>query len=222
VRIWSITDGCVRKATIRMDPTHVAPVRVSTSKSGGGTAAQQRVVLVGAIEPAGSGSFIVPYTSVATATPGTPDWLGWVLAALGACLVFGLASNAGAASRESTLPSGAVPGQRRFRRARLATGSAALLAGTLAFGGWNRGTAVEQDYRRSLDRPQIVKTTMSVTGARTLTLDVVDTAWQFDVAGARRQSNRQTLTPLMPDHGKVMHILPARTGASLMLCTRAV
>ena len=68
----------------------------------------------------------------------------------------------------------------------------------------------------------MAKTTMSVTGARTLTPDVVDTARQFDVAGARREPYRETFTPLMPDHGKLMHMLPARTGSSLMLCTRAV
>jgi len=167
---------------------------------------------IAASGPAGSGTFIVPYTSVATGTLGMPEWLGWVLAALGAFLVFGLASVAGAASRESTLPAGAVPDPPRFRRARLAAGFAALIACTLVFGGWNWWNAVEQDYRRSLDRPLDVKTTVTSTGPRTLTLEVVDSAWQFTVPGAPQRRGRQTFTPLMPDHGKLMHMFLVQAG----------
>ena len=165
---------------------------------------------IAASGPAGSGTFIVPYTSVATATLGMPNWLGWVLAALGAFLVLGLASVAGAASRESTLAIGATPDPMRYRRARFASGIAALIACTLIFGGWNWWNAVETDYRQSLDRPLTVKTVVTAGNQRTLSLQVTDSAWRFT-----RDSERPwepVFTPLMPDHGKSMHLFLIEAG----------
>ena len=166
---------------------------------------------IGAEGPAGKGTFIVPYTSVATATLGMPDWLGWVLAVLGGFLVFGLASLVGAASRESTLPIGITPDRSRFRRARFASVIAALIAGTMVFGGWTWWNAVERDYRRSLDRPLSVATTVTGGPARTLTLHVTDSTWRFARPGERLRNSYST--PLMPDHGKMMHMFVVAAGA---------
>ena len=165
---------------------------------------------IGADGPAGKGTFIVPYTSVATATLGMPDWLGWMLAALSGFLVFGLMSVAGAASRESTLPIGLTPDAKRFRRARLAAGVAAVIASTFVVGGWNWWNAVETDYRQSLDRPLHVKTVVTAGDQRSLSLQVTDSAWRFT-----RNSERPwepVFTPLMPDHGKLMHLFLIEAG----------
>ena len=165
---------------------------------------------ISASGPAGSGTFIVPYTSVATATLVMPKWLGWVLAALGAFLVFGLASLAGAAMRESTLPVGAMPDTKRFTRARFAAALGTIIAGTAVFGGWNWWNAEERDYRRSLDRPLSVETIMTAGAQRTLTLHVTDSIWRF--TKIKERPWEQVFTPLMPDHGKLMHLFLIQAG----------
>jgi hypothetical protein len=159
---------------------------------------------------AGSGTFIVPYVSVATATLGMPDGLGWVLSGLGAFLVLGLASVVGAASREGTLPAGTVPDASRFRRARFATAIAALITCTLMFGGWTWWNAVERDYRRSLYRPLQVETTVTAGAARTLSLRVTDSLWTLTKPGEPVRGSSST--PLMPDHGKIMHLFLVAAG----------
>ncbi len=166
---------------------------------------------IAASGPAGQGEFIVPYVSVATATLGMPNWLGWVLAALGAFLVFGLASVVGAASREGTLPAGATPDASRRRRARFATGIAGLITCTLVFGGWKWWNAVENNYRESLYRPLAVETAVTSGEGRTLTLRVTDSLWKFAKPGERARTSFST--PLMPDHGKMMHMFLIAAGA---------
>ena len=166
---------------------------------------------IAASGPAGNGTFIVPYTSVATATLGMPDWLGWVLAALGAFLMLGLVSVIGAASRDATLPPGAVPDRPRLRRARVAATIGAVLTSAIVLGGWNWWTAVERNYRRSLDRALDVETTVTAGTARTLTLHVTDSTWRFAKPGERLRGS--TSTPLMPDHGKLMHLFLVGAGA---------
>ena len=166
---------------------------------------------VGARGPSGSGTFIVPYTSVATATLGMPNWLGWVLAVLGGFLVFGLSSVVGAAARESTLPAGTTPERPRYRRARFAAALGALIACTLMFGGWTWWNAVERDYRNSLDRPLQVATTVSGGDARRLTMRITDSTWRVAKPGERIRNSFST--PLMPDHGKMMHMFLVAVGA---------
>ena len=165
---------------------------------------------VAADGPAGSGTFIVPYTSAATATLGMPDWLGWVLAALGAFLVFGLVSVIGAASREATLPAGAQPDAPRFRRARLASGIAFVIMVAAVSGGWKWWTAVESGFRSALLRPVEASATVSSGASRLLTLVVTDSAWRFAKPGERLRGGMTT--PLMPDHGKLMHLFLVEAG----------
>ncbi len=170
---------------------------------------------IAASGPAGKGEFIVPYTSVASATLGMPNWLGWVLAALGAFLVFGLASLIGSASREGTLPIGAAPNSARLRRARFATGIAGLIAGTLMFGGWTWWNAVERDYRNSLFRPIPSEAHVTAGPQRTLTLHITDTTWRLVKPGERLRVGRSSnMTPLMPDHGKLMHMFLVAAGGT--------
>lgn len=167
---------------------------------------------IAASGPAGAGTFIVPYTSTATATLGMPNWLGWLLAALGAFLVFGLVSVIGAASREGTLPVGATADTARRRRARVATGIAAVLTSTLVLGGWNWWSAVERDYRKSLSRGVQAEGAVSAGPNRTLTLRVTDSAWKFIKPGERLRGSLST--PLMPDHGKLMHLFLIEAGGT--------
>ncbi len=167
---------------------------------------------VAANGPAGAGTFIVPYTSAATATLGMPDWLGWVLAALGAFLVFGLVSVIGAASREATLPVGTRPDAPRFRRARFASAIAFVILVVTVTGGWKWWTAVEEEYRGALLRPVRAEGTVSAGAQRTLTLSVTDSAWRFAKPGERLRGGLST--PLMPDHGKLMHLFLVEAGGT--------
>ena len=166
---------------------------------------------IAATGAAGAGTFIVPYTSVATATLSMPDWLGWVLAALGAFLVFGLAAVVGAASREATLPVGASPDTPRRRRARFATAIAALITCTMVFGGWTWWNAVDRNYKRSLYRPLQVATTVRRGSERTLTMRITDSTWRVLKPGEPLRGSFSS--PLMPDHGKMMHMFLIAAGA---------
>ena len=160
----------------------------------------------------GSGSFIVPFTSAATLTLSMPKGLGAILAALGGVLVLGVLTIVGAASREGTLAAGLTPDATRRRRARR---SMALAGGVLAvavFGGAKWWDAVEGDYRRSLYRSLAVSSSVSAGDARTLTLVVTDSNWNFQPN--RESPRRGILSPLMPDHGKLMHLFLVQAGGA--------
>ena len=165
---------------------------------------------IAATGPAGSGTFIVPYTSAATATLGMPSWLGWVLAALGAFLVFGLVSVIGAASREATLAPGTMPDAPRLRRARFAAAIAFVITATLVTGGWTWWSAVEDDFRSALLRPVRAEGTVSAGAGRTLTLTVTDSVWRLLKPGEPLRDGFST--PLIPDHGKLMHLFLVQAG----------
>lgn len=162
--------------------------------------------------PAGEGTLVVPVTSVATTASTLPPWLGWVLAALGALLVAGLVSIVGAASREGSLTDGVQAQPADRMRARRAMAVATVLVAVMLTGGWKWWDAVDSDYRRRLDRPLRVETTVTPGDARTLTLRVTEPTW---TSVDPRDSGvvRQNGTPLMPDHGKLMHLFLVQAGA---------
>ncbi|MCC6244574.1 MAG: hypothetical protein IT353_17150 [Gemmatimonadaceae bacterium] len=160
----------------------------------------------------GSGTLVVPVSSVATTASTLPQWLGAVLAALGALLVVGLISIVGATSREAALANGAVAQQHDVRRARKAMALAAVLVVAALTGGWTWWDAVDRDYRRQLDRPLEVATTVTSGDARALTLRITQDDWTF--ADPKQPTvQKQAGTPLMPDHGKLLHLFLVQAGA---------
>jgi len=162
--------------------------------------------------PLGTGTFIVPVSSVATTASTLPQWLGGVLTALAALLVVGLISIVGAASREASLGPRGVAQPADQRRARKAMVVAAGVMTLMLTGGWQWWDAVDRDYRRQLDKPMAVETTVTSGDVRTLTVRVTDSSWTFvdpKQPGVRKQSG----TPLMPDHGKLMHLFLIEAGA---------
>jgi hypothetical protein len=162
--------------------------------------------------PAGDGTLVVPVTSVATTASSVPSWLGWLLSALGVFLVFGLISIVGAATRESTTPASAPSQPTDRRRARKAMAVAACIIVALLTGGWKWWSAVDSEYRRRLDKPLAVEGTVTSGDARALTLRVTDSSWTYvdpKEPGVRKQSG----TPLIPDHGKLMHLFLIEAGA---------
>ena len=162
--------------------------------------------------PAGDGTLVVPVTSVATTASAVPPWLGWLLAALGTFLVFGLVSVVGAATRESSILPGAAPLPADRRRARTAMAIAACLTAAVLTGGWKWWDAVDTDYRKQLDKPLAVAGTVTAGDARALTLRVTDESWTF-IDPKESGVRKQTGTPLIPDHGKLMHLFLIEAGA---------
>ena len=167
---------------------------------------------VAAAGAAGSGTLVVPVVSVATTASAVPVWLGWVLAAAGTFLVLGLISIVGAASREGSVPAGAVPASTDRRRAKRAMAVAGCIVAAMLFGGWKWWDAVDRDYRASLDKPVQVESAVTAGDARALTLRITDqsvTTEDENAPGVRRIRG----TPLMPDHGKIMHLFLVAAGA---------
>jgi len=156
--------------------------------------------------PSGSGTAIVPVMALATAEREMPPWLGGVLVVLGIVLTAGLLTLIGVAVRESVLPPGEQPDQRRRTRARFATAGAVVGAVLILWGG-NVWWEAEADSYRMFTRYRPFDTTTSVAdrdGMPTMTLGIRDERWD----GAPVASSRYNA--LMPDHGKLMHMFLVR------------
>ena len=153
----------------------------------------------------GSGKAVVPVMSVATRRLGI-DWgLGLLLAVLGIVLCAGALTILGAAAREAVLPPNEVPDAARRKHGwRVIAGSAIVLALALA-GGRTWWNSVDARYRANLFRPLHITTAVrSADEHRVLRLAIDDPEWLGQEPGRRRFS------PLMPDHGKLMHMFLVR------------
>lgn len=146
--------------------------------------------------PAGSGTLVVPLETTATRTLGMNAGMSALLLVLGALLVAGVLSIVGASAREGSLPPGVEPTPARRRRARSATAMAAGVIALALIGGAKWWNAEEAAYRATLYKPMAISTSVStIDGDRLLRIAIRDTTWRTN----RRQ-------PLIPDHGKLMHL----------------
>jgi hypothetical protein len=222
--IPGLAEISVRVETNGVDRVTVLPMRWNTGRQGAPPADETKPVRgetnlfsgelwfmkdgaqsveVAVIGAAGTGKVIVPVNAVATRVLGMPKMLGQLLAVLGFLLVALAISIAGAAIRESVLPGGEVPAVRRrwFARGVIAI-SLAVIVGLLWYGkAWWDLEA--NDYRNNrLYQP--VKATARLReekGARILTLErTVD-------------PNRRATGPIVPEHGKLMHLFLVRERA---------
>jgi len=150
--------------------------------------------------PGGTGSVNVPIVSAATRELPMSPALGTGLLLLGAFLVVGLLSIVGAAAREATLDPGRPVDAHRQRRSRVATAAAAAIFALALLGGnawWN---ASARDYRSILYVPLATRATIADSaGVHVLHLAITDRRWL-----GREQ------TPLVPDHGKLVHLFLVR------------
>ena len=153
----------------------------------------------------GSGTVIVPVMSVATARLGFTRPLAITLTLFGALLFAGLVTIVYAASGEALARPDADPGRAGRRRARvIATASVPVIA-ILVFGGARWWEAVDRDYQATIYRPLAGITTLQSVGARiVLTFAVRDTTG----GGAA-----VPVDPILPDHGKLMHLFLIRDSA---------
>jgi hypothetical protein len=149
---------------------------------------------------AGRGAAVVPVATARLARLGMKRSLGVVLAILGALLLIGGLTVVGAAVRESTLEPGVEPDPARRSRARGAVAVAALLFALALWGGRAWWNDVDAEYRGRIYRPYHATARVEAgRGGRVLTLAVDDERWH----GSDR-------LPLLPDHGKLMHLFLLR------------
>ena len=157
-----------------------------------------RVAVAGS---AGRGSVVVPVSSAASGRLGMRGGVVVALLALAALLVCGLLSLIGAAVRESTLAPGELPRPHDRRRARLATAAAGVLVALLLLGGKRWWDGIDAAYRQHLYQPYHVAAGVRADGPQLLLqLTVADPRWRG-----------RDWTPLVPDHGKLMHLFLVRT-----------
>ena len=146
----------------------------------------------------GSGELFIPVNNVATRRLAMQRPLGILLLGLGAFLAVGLLTIVGAAVREGMLPPGQEPDRRLVRRSWILRGAWVVGIALALLGGRAWWSSVDAAYRRNLERALEVHTTVSEkAGARVATMELVDSGFA-------------TRTPLVPDHGKLMHLFLVR------------
>ncbi|MDQ6831417.1 MAG: hypothetical protein M3081_21360, partial [Gemmatimonadota bacterium] len=143
----------------------------------------------------GEGVLYVPVNAVARAQLPLDSRVAMLLVALGVFLVVGMVSIVWSATRESTLePAQPLDGARRRRALITASATAVLLVLSLT-GGKRWWDGEERAFRRTLDRQWTAATEVRRRSEmRVLHLDITDSVWRA-----------HQYTPLIPDHGKLMH-----------------
>jgi hypothetical protein len=146
--------------------------------------------------PSGTGTASVPVMSVATGRLTMSSALGALLIALGVLLLAGLITIVYVAAGESVIEPGRELGAPQRRRARLVAAIAAPLLALTVLGGAKWWQTVDATYQSRMYRLLTAVTSIDRSGGapRLLVIPV-------DSGG-----NRFSLDPLVPDHGKLMHL----------------
>ena len=151
----------------------------------------------------GTGTALVPVMAVATRRLELEKPLGVGLLGLSAFLFIGALTIVRGAVRESVLAPGQEPDQRRTVRAWMATAASAAVLALALIGGRAWWNAVDAAYASGLFQPLHGTATVGEApgGGRVLRFTIDDTSW----------TNRQRQwTPLIPDHGHLMHLFLVR------------
>lgn len=148
----------------------------------------------------GTSKVIVPVNSLATSRLPMTESLGGILAGLGILLFLLAISIVGAAVRESVLAPGIAATTRRQWAGRAAIGVAALILALSLVGGHAWWNAKDRDYRNNrMHRPTKAEATVRTEqGQRIVQLSIV------------ADDGRPNWPPLVPDHGKLMHVFLVR------------
>ncbi len=148
----------------------------------------------------GSGVVNVPVQSVAQEQLAMPAGLGSLLIGLGLFLFVGMLTIVHSAVREAGLAPDQAPEPRRVRRAWIATGLAAVVLGLVLTGGKTWWDAEASAYQRGIFEPLATEGTVRVEdGQRILRIAITDPEWLG-----------REWTPLVPDHGKLVHLFAVR------------
>ena len=145
---------------------------------------------------AGEGTVFVPVNAVAETRKEMSRAMAVGLIGAALFLFVGAVTVFGAAVRESVLAPGEQPDRKRRLQGAVATGLGGGVLAAILWGGWAWWGAVDTAYRAGIYRP--LATTSVVEAGRAgpvLTLRIDDPEWMG-----------REWTPLMPDHGKLMHM----------------
>jgi hypothetical protein len=147
----------------------------------------------------GHGRAIVPVTAMATKVLPMPPFLGAILIAMGALLVVGAVSLVGAGAREAVVPPGENVDASHRRKGRIALVAGFVIVLALVARGKSWWGEVDREYRQRLFKPLHIITRIDRNGVLDLFID--DPQWQLRAG---------RFTPIMPDHGKLMHLFLIR------------
>ncbi len=150
--------------------------------------------------PDGEGTAIVPLNSVAMQRLAMTPEMELLFVGAGTFVVVLLISIVGAAIREGRLAPGQEISPDRRLRGWGARGIAAVVIGAALFLGNKWWNSVDSDYRHNrLYRPQSIQPELSV-----------DAAGQDQLLLRFSPKSRIDATPLIPDHGRLMHLFLIR------------
>ncbi len=160
----------------------------------------------------GAGKAIVPVVVVADRRLGLDAKLGVPLAVVGVFLFVGLITIVGASVRESVLPPGEMPDEKRKWKARTAMAAATAIVALALFGGSRWWNLEDSRFNRSIYKA--ISTTVAIVSnpdGEILDLRISDSTWRMrnDSAWLRKHSANRW-TPLIPDHGKLIHVFMIR------------
>ena len=156
----------------------------------------------------GTGRAVIPVVVVATKVLQMDKPMGYALAAVGLFLLVGAITIIAAATRESVLDPGVEPDAKRRRISRIAASAATVFVAGILFGGWTWWNSSEAAYKRRLFKPLSASARSVETPAGSkVQMSIAESSWI-----KRRDSlwlakhGRTTYSPLIPDHGKLMHL----------------
>jgi len=154
--------------------------------------------------PQGEGTAEIPVMSEALSQLPMPSLLGKILLVMATILVVGGIAIAVAAAREAALPAGAKPGLANLIKGTIAALAAAAIFALSLIGGNSWWHSTEQDFRRHLREgawPDL---------AADVHIDGSDRILQLELGKEFFKQNHHV--PLIPDHGKMMHLFLVREG----------
>jgi hypothetical protein len=164
----------------------------------------------------GAGKVVVPVVVVAYSRLKLDKPMGIGLAAMGVFLFAGLVTIVGAAVRESMLTPGQPPSQASRNRARVAMIVTSVILVVAITGGWRWWSSEDASYVKRMYQP--LKSSASVMTTATgpaLRIAITEPSWihRGDSLWMRRNT-RSAFTPLVEDHGKLMHVFVIRDDMS--------
>ena len=164
----------------------------------------------------GEGSLVVPAVVVANQRLMFSRPMAMGLGAIGILLFLGAISIFGAMAREAVLTPGVTPDRSHRRRVRLVMTVTTVLLCVVLFGGWSWWNAEDQRFAGTLYKPMASHASLRTRdGVTVLDFSIADSSWalRHDTAWFKRNAtsliayrNASALTPLVPDHGKLMHL----------------
>ncbi|AYQ33503.1 hypothetical protein DTQ70_15655 [Runella sp. SP2] len=152
----------------------------------------------------GKSELVVPIAAISTAQREMPAGLGVLLSVLGLLLVVLLVTTIGASASDGLLKAGESLTTKQ-KRARLINMGVAVVACTLIlYGGSSWWSSWADDYKQHLYKPLEGKAVVvNQSGERLFQLKI-------DTTHLLKTRQRTTLSFLIPDHGKLMHLFLVR------------